>query len=115
MIKLKTSLRRIIGRLKKKMADYLLTVASIMLPLSMVFLLLSLDKEGVASWGFFIFGVSGSILGVYYMLKAWDALKKKEDEDRKSNKELIEEIRGFREDFNKRGKNERNNTNKGNM
>ncbi|MFC2020179.1 hypothetical protein ACFLU1_00055 [Chloroflexota bacterium] len=108
MDKLKTALQKIVGRTKKKMADWLLTWGNIFFPAGLVFMILGLnygeDYRGFLSLLVaFVFFIMGS----FYMTRAWKLLWRKESEDRIRFYQLLGEIKGIREDIG--GKNDQTN------
>ena len=92
------------------LSDYLLSQGSVYLPIGLVLLLLSLDKEGWVAIGLWVLGGIAVILGLGYMSKAWRYLKEKEKAEIKRQEysdrrlsemftQLINEIKGLRQDL----------------
>ena len=99
MRKLKATLQKIVGRLKKKMAEWLLTWGSVFLPASIVFMILGFNLKGEIVLWCFVIACVFVVAGSYYMLRAWSVLENNQSKEDKRFNDLINEIKGLRQDM----------------
>lgn len=81
------------------MVDFLLAWGNIYLPIGFVFMLLAIDREGIAMWLFFIVGGAFALFGIVAMRWAWDKVKEQEDLEESRHKELIDTIKSIRRSY----------------
>lgn len=103
---IKTILRKIIGRIKQGMTNILLTMGTIMLPLSF-YLIVEVEND-VIKWTAVVLGISSIAVLIISML----FVRKEEKQDRQERLILVKtllnvgnEIKGFRQDFNEHNNN----------
>jgi len=111
MSKIIDSLKKRIGRVKKTMQDFFISIYGAYIPLAFVFMIMATQEEKGWAWTFFICGLLLIIAGFFAMRKAWEELNKRQIEERKQRNIdmklsgiLIRQIIGLRQDFKNGGK-----------
>jgi hypothetical protein len=94
MNKAKTSLLKMMGRIKENMSDYFLSWGSIYLPTGIILFIFALDKQDI--W-FGIMAIFCFAVGLLAMRVAWNKAKDNEKEKAVMFAVLIKEIRELRE------------------
>jgi hypothetical protein len=92
MFKIRDSLRRLIGRVKKHMSNWFLIYGSMMMPLSVVMLIFSFDIDGWKMWGCIGVGLTFLFAGIAGLQIGWKLVKKEQKTDDAKFLLLIEKL-----------------------
>lgn len=99
MVRIVTSPKELIGRIKKHMASICTALSMTCIPAFFTFMVLALDRSGELKIHFFIWAILLLIAGIASFIMALRFQRIEEESDRRQREELLLEIRELRKDY----------------